>query len=121
MMMARAKMNCRNGSIGPVLSLSVNSFPHLAAYEIRLAIDNKKANSRHPHEVRCWPALWLVGPCAKRLACALSTDQSLVNMYKKRPTPSYPLRVLWCWLTLRLVRSCAKSLPFALPAKLASI
>ena len=83
-------------------------------------LETKTANYRHSPEVRCWPTLRLVCPCAKGLASALSAGQSLVNVKQKRPTLNYPFRV-WCWPTLRLVRSCAKSLPSALPAELISI
>jgi hypothetical protein len=44
------------------------------------AIGNRKANSRHPLEVRCWPTLRLVGAYAKRLASALSAAQSPVKV-----------------------------------------
>jgi hypothetical protein len=83
-------------------------------------LETKKANHRHSPEVRCWPTLRLVCPCAKGLASTLSAGQSLINVKQKEPTPNYPFRV-WCWPTLWLVCSCAMSLPSTLPAELIPI
>jgi hypothetical protein len=65
-------------------------------------LETETANYRHSPEVRCWPTLRLVCPCAEGLASALSAGQSLVSSKQKRPTPNYPYRV-WCWPVFRAV------------------